>query len=244
MEEVCDGWRKQDQQLGFLRFLGFWLGDGNLDVNRGRVVIGQRKLEFARFPDRPAGRAVPSLVVPQRQCEGRGGHHLQLLHPLPAAVRVSARHGCGPCGVHADRPQAAAQVSALRLRRGGGEGGGRVVVRSAHGRLDVDGGGDAGRVQRWSSAAPVLYMPSGERRSSELQWSTLPQCGRHHPRTPGLHRPQRRRGVQSASANSEVNEAEGLAVVLRAPSVPAGGGAVGSRASNRRTIIGCISDHG
>ena len=50
MEEVCAGWRKQDQQqLGFLRFLGFWLGDGNLDVNRGRVVIGQRKLEPLAF---------------------------------------------------------------------------------------------------------------------------------------------------------------------------------------------------
>ena len=49
MEEVCDGWWKQDQQLGFLRFLGFWLGDGNIDVKQGRVVIGQRRLKPLAF---------------------------------------------------------------------------------------------------------------------------------------------------------------------------------------------------
>ena len=42
---VCDWWWRRDQQSGFLRFLGFWLGDGSLDVTLGRIVIGQRKLE-------------------------------------------------------------------------------------------------------------------------------------------------------------------------------------------------------
>ena len=45
MERVCDWWWQKDQQLGFLRFLGFWLGDGHLCVKQGLVYIGQRKLE-------------------------------------------------------------------------------------------------------------------------------------------------------------------------------------------------------
>ena len=42
---ACAWWCTQDQQRGFLRFLGFWLGDGHLDVQDGRVVISQRELE-------------------------------------------------------------------------------------------------------------------------------------------------------------------------------------------------------
>ena len=46
LEGVCDWWWQQDRQLGFLRFVGFWLGDGCLDVSRNaRVIISQRKLE-------------------------------------------------------------------------------------------------------------------------------------------------------------------------------------------------------
>ena len=49
MESVCDWWWRQDGQMGFLRFLGFWLGDGSLQVNQGLVVIGQRKLESSAW---------------------------------------------------------------------------------------------------------------------------------------------------------------------------------------------------
>ena len=45
MESVCARWWKMDQQLGFLRLLGFWLGDGHLEVNDGYVALSQRKLE-------------------------------------------------------------------------------------------------------------------------------------------------------------------------------------------------------
>ena len=43
LERVCDWWWQQDRQLGFLRFLGFWLGDGFLGVNHGVVCISQHK---------------------------------------------------------------------------------------------------------------------------------------------------------------------------------------------------------
>ena len=46
MGGVCAWWWTHDQQRGFLRFLGFWLGDGSLDISTNqRVVIAQRKLE-------------------------------------------------------------------------------------------------------------------------------------------------------------------------------------------------------
>ena len=44
MESVCEWWWRKDRQLGFLQFLGFWLGDGLLHPANG-VQIGQKKLE-------------------------------------------------------------------------------------------------------------------------------------------------------------------------------------------------------
>ena len=45
MEATCDSWWQKDQQLGFLRFVGFWLADGSLLVHEGYVAIEQRQLE-------------------------------------------------------------------------------------------------------------------------------------------------------------------------------------------------------
>ena len=45
MERTCALWWQIDQQCGFLRFVGFWLGDGHLAVEKGAVCISQRKLE-------------------------------------------------------------------------------------------------------------------------------------------------------------------------------------------------------
>ena len=47
MKSVCDWWWRRDHQMGFLRFLGFWLRDGHLQVGRGHseVCVSQRKPE-------------------------------------------------------------------------------------------------------------------------------------------------------------------------------------------------------
>ena len=47
LEAVCDWWWARDKQLGFLRFVGFWLGDGHLVLERhtAYVCITQRKPE-------------------------------------------------------------------------------------------------------------------------------------------------------------------------------------------------------
>ena len=45
LERVCDWWWQEDQQLGFLQFLGLWLSDGYLSTRHGVVCIGQQTVE-------------------------------------------------------------------------------------------------------------------------------------------------------------------------------------------------------
>ena len=45
LEKVSEWWWLRDQQLGFLRFIGFWLGDGFLSAAVGMICIGQEKPE-------------------------------------------------------------------------------------------------------------------------------------------------------------------------------------------------------
>ena len=45
LEAVCDWWWTTDQQKGFLRFIGLWLGDGHLHSQHALVAVSQRKSE-------------------------------------------------------------------------------------------------------------------------------------------------------------------------------------------------------
>ena len=49
LERVCNWWWERDEQVGFLSFVGFWLGDGHLDTLDGHVMIGQRKVEANKW---------------------------------------------------------------------------------------------------------------------------------------------------------------------------------------------------
>ena len=44
LQATCDWWWEQDRQRGFLRFFGFWLGNGHLAVDHGFVSVSQGKL--------------------------------------------------------------------------------------------------------------------------------------------------------------------------------------------------------
>ena len=44
LERVCQWWMDKDEQVGFLGFLGFWLGDGHLIITHRQVGIAQRTL--------------------------------------------------------------------------------------------------------------------------------------------------------------------------------------------------------
>ena len=45
MARVCDWWWQRDEQVDFLSFLGFWLGDGYLFTPSGHVCIEQQKVK-------------------------------------------------------------------------------------------------------------------------------------------------------------------------------------------------------
>ena len=49
LERVCEWWWEKDGQLGFMKFIGFWLGDGHLDVAHGFVCIGQKRVETVQW---------------------------------------------------------------------------------------------------------------------------------------------------------------------------------------------------
>ena len=49
LERVCQWWMERDEQVGFLEFLGFWLGDGWLHVDKGSVCVDQTKEEANRW---------------------------------------------------------------------------------------------------------------------------------------------------------------------------------------------------
>ena len=43
LERLCERWWEEDEQLGFLQFLGCWLADGHLAFTTGCVCISQKK---------------------------------------------------------------------------------------------------------------------------------------------------------------------------------------------------------
>ena len=59
LERECERWWRRDHQLDFLRFLGFWLGDGYLDVTDGDVHINQAKVRHMERLDELLDRVFP-----------------------------------------------------------------------------------------------------------------------------------------------------------------------------------------
>ena len=43
LQRVCDWWWERDRQVSFLKFLGFWLGDGHFHTERDLVCLHQQK---------------------------------------------------------------------------------------------------------------------------------------------------------------------------------------------------------
>ena len=102
MENVCDWWWEKDRQLGFLRFVGFWLGDGNLSLVRQTAQVVEiqqvKRISCARLTD------LLDEVFPRwwtrRLHVGKDGlnyHHTIRCPPLFEWLRVMA---CGPAGYH------------------------------------------------------------------------------------------------------------------------------------------------
>ena len=129
LERVCDWWWDRDGQLGFLRFLGIWLGDGYLSAREGVVGVKQKQagkqwLEqllprvFPRWWYSNAVLTAPTGVIYSIHCP-----------PLCQYLRLMA---VGPLGLQPARPAAAAQLPALHQGRDAGGAG--AAVGRLHGR--------------------------------------------------------------------------------------------------------------
>ena len=49
LQRICDWWWEKDEQVGFLQFLGFWLGDGWLHTEAGDVCISLEEEESKQW---------------------------------------------------------------------------------------------------------------------------------------------------------------------------------------------------
>ena len=96
MERVCEWWWRRDQQVGFLGFLGFWLGDGHLCVKNCYVQINQQKDAAIEWLEAQLDAVFPRWWRCNKQ-RTRPGHRIYSIGcpPLYDYLRVMA---VGPLG--------------------------------------------------------------------------------------------------------------------------------------------------
>ena len=103
MEQVCEWWWQRDQQVGFLHFLGFWLGDGYLHPPMGMVCVNQKKKKAKKWLEK-----VLCAVFPHSWCSydqhTRPGHVIYHVScpPLYEYLRAKA---IGPIGYNPCDPE-------------------------------------------------------------------------------------------------------------------------------------------
>ena len=100
MEKVCDWWWEKDNQLGFLRLVGMWLGDGHLMLGRRRTVhIAQYELLSTAWLIELLDEVFPRwwYRIRKNDVDGVGYDHVICCPPLFEWLRVMA---IGPAGYH------------------------------------------------------------------------------------------------------------------------------------------------
>ena len=103
LETVCDWWWQRDGQRAFLRFLGFWLGNGWLHVQAGNVCITQKEEVGKQWLDQLLQLVFPGwwsrYAVPKKP-----GHVVYVVRcpPLYSYLRLMA---VGPLGYNPRCPQ-------------------------------------------------------------------------------------------------------------------------------------------
>ena len=100
MEAVCEYWWRKNKQLSFLRFVGFWLGDGHLELNRRKIVaIGQHKLKSCAWLVDLLDEVFPRWWSRWQYIDDEGIKYTHAIRcpPLYEWVRVMA---VGPAGYH------------------------------------------------------------------------------------------------------------------------------------------------
>ena len=94
MEDVCEWWWANDLQLGFLKFVGFWLGDGGLRHDAGLVSISQTKAEGVAWLTKLFDEVFPHYY--NRSVSARGCHSWYVI--CPPLYEFLRRMVVGPLG--------------------------------------------------------------------------------------------------------------------------------------------------
>ena len=105
IKRVFDWWWAGDRQLGFLRFIGFWLRHGHLATQNGLVAIGQKKVEGVKWLERLLGAVFPRWWyrnVGNEDDTGTAFTYYIRCPPLYNYLRVMA---IGPAGYNPRDPQ-------------------------------------------------------------------------------------------------------------------------------------------
>ena len=146
MELVCEWWWTKDCQMGFLRFLGFWLSDGHLDVNSHSVGISQRKAVSTAWLMALVDEVFPHWCYRTPNNTDANDTTYNFHHPLPATVRLASSDGRWSIGIQPARLVSPAQLPPLRLRCEAVGKGGDIFLSSARYNTawEMDGGCDVG----------------------------------------------------------------------------------------------------
>ena len=104
MERVCDWWWDTDGQLGFLAFLGFWLGDGHLNVRFGNVAIAQKREEAKAWLAALLDAVFPNFWY-RTEDTTDPGKFVYSLRPCPPLYEYLRAKAIGPLGYNARDPQ-------------------------------------------------------------------------------------------------------------------------------------------
>ena len=100
LERVCEWWWERDQQLAFLQFLGFWLGDGGLDTRHGQVTISQKKVESCEWIEKLLPQVLPGWWRRYQRSNGFVEYHIR----CPPLYEYLRRMAAGPLGYNPRDP--------------------------------------------------------------------------------------------------------------------------------------------
>ena len=102
LELVCDWWWAKDEQQDFLHFLGFWLGDGHLNIHHGTVCLSQKKEKAIQWLNELLDRLFPHWWR-SSQWKKQPGKLLYVIH-CPPLYNYLRRMGAGPLGYNPRDP--------------------------------------------------------------------------------------------------------------------------------------------
>ena len=104
MQRVCEWWWRTDRQLGFFSFLGFWLGDGSLDVTNGCVQIAQKKDDPCEWVEALLDKVFTGWWRRSVLTTEDGDQYVYSIRPCPPLYKYFRLLAIGPVGYNPRDP--------------------------------------------------------------------------------------------------------------------------------------------